>query len=357
VDTFAGEATSRPTWFSPWVPEPDVFPQGLWVRRPWSHLVYLLGLGAFAAVLGLLRHRIDKRTVGALIVSLGVIAGGGLVQSRAVSAAEYDGMAAWIERGATTCQSHDGVRYCVYPELRPFLSEWLPSVRGALEQAPAAVRSRSLAVVQRPSPFSLYKVPGGLGVRLAATTPTAPPAVWPVDGAIHPGTGWCLVGGTCDLSLGVQTGAWAVGLPLDPLAARPNVEDPYASPFFDTYDASGEARAVVALWLGARSTPGARAQFLKRTAAAPDDERGPDEPGPGDAFTVLGCEGIGESGTAFGALEASYTVQLLQRPDDEVGSTIRAHWDRLTNPRTSSAVVARIFGLDEPDSTIYFNNC
>jgi len=152
--------------------------------------------------------------------------------------------------------------------------------------------------------------------------------------------GWC-PGFTCSLELATQTAAWAVGLPLEPTSI--DWPDPYNVPRIQGYDSSGQARAVVALWLGAQSSPGLGALFQSRIAG---DAQQPDASKRGGApFLMQGCESVIEPGTLFAVQDGLFARQLLQRDGDHVAQVINEHWRELTDPRTSSDVVATLFGL------------
>lgn len=329
---FSGSTTTRTAWFAPWVEDGEFFGPGLWVRRPWSHLVYLIGLGMFAAVLGFLRHRVDRRTIASLLASLIVIAAGGLAQSRPFTDGDYERMVALVERGATLCDARSDVRYCVFEGNGPLIEHWRPAVEGVLARVPARVAARPLVVSQRIPAGALHYVPPALKARFHPDTPSSPPDVWQPDGGVHPGPAWC--GGSCALALAAQAGAWAVGLPLDPRGVHP---DPY-----DVYDASGEARAVVALWLGASATPETRATFPRRVRFDPTVEEGAR---PGEPVLMTGCEGVTETGTEFGMADVLLARALLGLPDDHVTRVLHANWDRLVDPRTSSSALADLFDV------------
>src|SRR5439155_20794951 len=100
TDHFSGPGTTRTSWFAPWVQLPEFIPDGIWPRRPWSHLVYLLGLGAFAAVLGFLVRRRDGRRLPALAAALALIAIGGSLQSRPFPTSAAVRAAAFVEHPA-----------------------------------------------------------------------------------------------------------------------------------------------------------------------------------------------------------------------------------------------------------------
>ena len=344
VSYFAGQL-ARPSWFAPWIGQPDFFPQGLWPRRSWSHLVYLLGLGAFAAALSFLRLRVNRRSIAVLLAALIVIAAGGLVQSRPIPDATFAAIAGEIVHPAPACTTRGNVTYCTHAKLTSLVEEWARPVTSVLAASPSDAASRPLRISQRYSPSSLLKLPARVERLLPPTVPTDDGSVWPPDGAIHPGMSWCGAQGSCDLGLGIQTAAWVVGLPLDPDASRTNADDPFGDKVLGTYDSSGQARAVVALWLGARSTPRARATFERRLTRSVHSEEVAD---PNTASVPWVCEGITEPGTAYSLTDAFYARQLLRVNDEQVKRTLHARWDVFTDARTPTSELARAFGLRAP---------
>jgi len=342
TDHFSGPGTTRTSWFAPWVQTPEFIPDGIWPRRPWSHLVYLVGLGVFAAALGFLVRRRDGRRVLAVVAALTLIAAGGIVQSRPFPSSVAERAAAYVEHPSRVCRTPSDVEYCAYQDRAAMIDLWSPAVQNVVRVVPPSVRARRLRIVQRVSPLAIYHMPGSVLVRLSATTPSRAPQAWPPDGAIHPNMSWCTYGSACSLALATQVGAWAVGLPLDPSAVE--WSDPYGRPEVQGYDSSGQARAVVALWLGAQSSPGSRALFRSRIAVGtrptPDASRRGGEP-----FFVAGCDGMNETGTRFGVQDGLFAKQLLDLPDDRVARVFNENWSRFADPRTSSAEVAELFGL------------
>jgi hypothetical protein len=219
---------------------------------------------------------------------------------------------------------------------------WSPAVENVVSVVPPAVRARRLRIVQRVSPLAIYHMPGSVLTKLSASTPSRAPQAWSPDGAIHPNMTWCSYGSACSLALATQAGAWAIGLPLDPTAVE--WPDPYGPPEIQGYDSSGQARAVVALWLGAQSSPGGRALF--RNQIAGDSQRDRSAAGRGGAaFFVAGCDGVNETGTRFAVQDGLFAKQLLDLPDDRVARALNENWGRLADPHTSSGEVAKLFGL------------
>ena len=105
TDHFSGPGTTRTSWFAPWVQPPEFIPEGIWPRRPWSHLVYLIGLGAFAASLGFLLRRQRGRRLLAMGAALGLIAIGGIVQSRPFPVSASERAVAFVEHPIQVCRT------------------------------------------------------------------------------------------------------------------------------------------------------------------------------------------------------------------------------------------------------------
>lgn len=358
VDHFAGSVENAANWFAPWYADGDFgWALELLPRRPAQHLVYLAGLATLGVALAFVRHRRDRRVAAAFVAALAVIAAGGIAQSRPYTDADWRHVAQVLGNPGDRCADRSNVRYCVYSRYEPVADRWRPAVEGVLARVPEPARARRLEVRQRYVTASdLWFAPRAVTSRLPDAAPSAFPEVWPDDGAIHPGVTWCSSpGGSCELSLALQTAAWAVELPLAAgRGAGTAPGDLYADKEYTRYDASGEARAVVALWLAASSTPDARSHFLRRLRRGP---RGPEDPAAGASVVVEGCEGISETGASYGLKDLAYAGRLLGLPDDEVARGIASRWDRLIDPRTPSTTIARIFDLAPSPAPAGFQNC
>lgn len=343
VDHFSGLGTTRTAWFAPLVTQPDQIPAGMWPRRPVSHLVYVIGLGLFAASLAFVVRRFERRALVATGVALCVIAAGGIVQSRPFTAADHrrvaDPVMATGSGPHMTCRMSEGIEYCAYRDQARLMSRWTDPVSRALAPIRPVLDGRVLRLTQRVAPATVYALPAPVKALLPASAPQDPPRAWPDDGGLHPDGGWCR--GSCPLSLATQAAAWAVGLPLEPVAIE--WPDPWMPSELKGYASAGQARAVVALWLGAQSSPEARAAF--RSGLARPVQPGEDSKFYQDAFFVRGCAGITDPGTQFGVPDALIAAALLDRPDNDVARIIRANWSRLTDPATLASEVRNLFGI------------
>lgn len=297
------------------------------------HLGWLAAWIALVAVAGVARHGASRR-LGAVALGVTVVAAvTGFAQTRPVSAGQAEVMADYIGRPAAhqTCREQAGVRYCAYNDLGTHMSDWGPPVEGVLTRLPASVRGRRLEVTQRPNPVVgnsacspvglLSTLPGPVRDRLT------PEGVWPVDGKVHPGTPtWPCSSSKADgLFLGVQTGAWAVGLPPNPWHHDEHCRAP------------GQARAAAALWLGAQSTPGA----AKALALLPERSGR-------NAAGELTFDDWSEPpawGVIWSADDVAAARALLDRPAADIAAVLSAGWDRFTDPATPTSDLMAAAGL------------
>ena len=102
-------------------------------------------------------------------------------------------------------------------------------------------------------------------------------------------------------------------------------------------DSSGQARAVVALWLTLQSTPGIR--------GAPPDTRAR-QSDRGTAYTLTPCqEG---PPVAWSFEDTGYARRLAERPAAEVAARLASEWALVTDPRTTTRQLAHMFDLNAP---------
>jgi hypothetical protein len=304
------------------------------------HVGWLAAWIALVAVAGVARHGMPRR-LGVVAFAVAAVAlGTGLAQTRPVSAEEAAAVADYISRPAAhqTCREQADVRYCAYDDLGQRIADWGPPVEAVLTRLPASVRGRGLEVTERPNPVVgnrncspvglLSTLPGPVRDRLT------PEGVWPADGKVHPGTGtWPCSNSSVDgLFLGVQTGAWAVGLPPNPWHLDQHCR------------ASGQARAVAALWLGAQSSPGAA------NALALLPERS-DRHAAGelnfDDWTDPPAWGV-----TWSADDVAAALALLDRPAADVAAVLDAGWDRFTDPATPTSELLAQAGVPTAASAV-----
>jgi hypothetical protein len=300
------------------------------------HLGWLAAWTALVGIAAVARHGASRR-LGAVALGVTVVAAvTGFAQTRPVSAQQADAMADYISRPAAhqTCREQAGVRHCAYEDLGTHIVDWGPPVEGVMTRLPASVRGRHLEVTERPNPVVgnsacspvglLSTLPGPVRDRLT------PEEVWPADGKVHPGADtWPCSNSSVDgLFLGVQTGAWAVGLPPNPWHRNEHCRAP------------GQARAAAALWLGAQSTPGA----AKAMALLPE-RSGRNAAG---ELTFDDWTDPPAWGVTWSAGDVAAARALLDRPAADVAAVLSAGWDRFTDPATPTSDLLTAAGLPAP---------
>jgi len=294
-------------------------------RRPGWHVAYLVGLVAMAAVGALVAHGLRRPLVVAGAVALSVAAGSAWVQSRPPSAAGWAADNALLERPGDhqACEERDGTTYCAYPAYRSLVGNWAKPVSGVRRAVPAGAWPADLAVTQRVTSSDRRWVADDV---LAGVLPALPAvdAALPDDGHLHPAMGWGTER-TDDLTLALAAASRAVGLPMVP--------DPAGA----SCDASGQGRAVVALWLAGQAT--GRAGDALRTLASAQ------EVSAGRARFLVVLQHDTPPGVAWGAVEVGHALELLRRPADEVRGALAADWEGLAGPGTTTAAVATRLGL------------
>ena len=285
------------------------------------HVVYLVGLVAMAWVGALLRHGWRRPLVVAGATALAVVAGSTRMQAGTVTDEAWAARNRLLADPVATqvCQDGEAARYCYYPGYGPLVDRWSVVVEGVRRRVPEAAWPGATEVRQKfaTQVYSPYD-------ELHPVLPALPPwdAPDPDDGRLRPGTGWT-TDGTADLSLGLAVASRAVGLPV--VAPAPSA----------VCDASGQGRAVVALWLAARSTPDA-AGALRKLAEAP--------PAVGGGVVVVPAEAV-QAAVGWGREDLGYALALLERPADEVQAALARDWAQLTDPATTSTGVADTLGL------------
>lgn len=309
-------------WLGFWLQAGDI---DLMPPRParW-HLVYLGGLITLAAVGAVARHGQGRPVVVAGSVAVAVTAVAAAAQMRPVSSETWAARNAMLSNpGASqVCEERAEVRYCAFPADAPLVTRWAEVVAGVRANVPPAAWPGGLAVTQRFTPGDLQYTPQKL--REVLPDLPAPGTPLPDDGDVHPGSTWTTDGATA-LSLGVGVASRVVGLPLAPPAPA------------TLCDAAGQGRAIVALWLGGRATPDA-ASALRR-AAPPDVVDLEGRP------YLVQVETSVQQAVAWGAVEVHHARALLTRPVPEVVTALARHWDRLTDPATTTAEAATLLGL------------
>lgn len=355
-------------WLVPWVPPPGIRASPEIVLRPAAwHLVYLVGIVLTVAALARIRHGIGSRPLALGVVALAVTIIAGTLQMRTPGAEQRRQLAALVVEADRyrVCQTHESVRYCAYPAYVPWIGRWAAVVRGVMERIPPAERPTGIVVEQRLDAGDPPDLPHGAMLLLNDA---------PQTGVIAPSTSWGRWGQERrdQLGLGLVVAAWAVGLPRTadevvlhpediriilrsyPPRARSRVRRELRLWDNGFCQVSGQARAVVALWLAAGATPGTEALLREIVLAEPFELRVDVEEGGFVGYagsdqsdlTFLESDVTGNSlPVSWTRAETSYAAQLLDRPDRDVAETIGRNWDRLTAPDAATSVLVDLFGL------------
>jgi hypothetical protein len=292
------------------------------------HLVYLVGLVAMAAVGALARHGLSRKLTVAGVLAITLVATSAWFQARPIPPSAWASRNALLERphDFQQCQERDGVRYCAYPAYRSLIELWAAPVAGVRRALPPGRWPGDVQVTQRVTGNDRFWVTSpDVQRKLPALPPTGGPTV--DDGDLHPPMLWDTTG-RAELGLAVMAASRAVGLPLAQRA--PDIR----------CHASGQARAVVALWLAGQATP-ATARTLRQLTREAIADIG------GRLFLVIPDYGT-PGAVAFGATEAALALELLSRPASSVATAVGASWDELTASDAPSVAAASLLGLNDP---------
>lgn len=318
----------------------DVSAEFLELRPSGWHLLYLVGLVVAVAGVALARDGIPRPVTAVLGVGVVVAAGAGWMQTRPLSSAQEDTMVLSLSDPLAhqICEESGGVRYCAYPEFAADVPEWRDRVDTVLTMLPTtAIDDRGpLEVIQRPA-----TIVGDSNCQPAAFKDALPPSVakrlstselWPADNHVHPPFGQetfpCSDRDVDGFFLAVQAGAWATGLP-----PAPHGDNEHCT-------ASGQARAVIALWAGAAaSTDGART--LRDIA----DEGAIDG---ATLITFPEWDSPPMWGVDYAVADAEIALAMLQMPADDVRTALERAWTHWTNPHTTTSMLVDEFGIAQP---------
>lgn len=363
---------SRLPWLAPWVPTSltSGVPPELVVRPADWHLLYLSGLIAIVGAGAVLRHGLRRRVI-AVLVAGAIIAGiGGAAQLRPLPRTDRLQLLAQIERPEEfqICDERNGFTYCAYPAYVPWIDRWEAAIEGALEHVPEEDRPTGLVIRQT---FGSY-FEGHVDLPKTALRRLR----WdrsPTDDLLV-GFDWgrWTSEGFYELGLNLPVVTRAVGLPtarrditltesdvelfekhyLPQLAKRRRAVERDRLRVGKTWTNChlfGQARAVIALWLAGQATPSAEAAIRQTDRNYPygitldHDHKFWYYNGP---FSPLYAPTPEPRGVVnWMDPEFRYAVQLLEQPDEEVAAAIRADWDELTDPTTSTDVIVQRFDL------------
>jgi hypothetical protein len=315
---------------------PTSAPPELEVRRPGWHLVYLVGLVVLISVVAVARHGWSRRFVGGgLAVAFAAIAVAAVVQTRPPSSGQVDAMVALLDPPSSEagCVARGAAAYCAFSSSTSTedVDQWRARVDAVLAVLPVDPARRQLNVRQRPAAVVgntncqpmhfLEALPREIVSRVT------PERMWLADGDVHPATSRdnfnCSEDDAGSLFVAVQTGAWAVDLP-----PAPHHDDVRCA-------ADGQARSVLALWLGAQATPDGDA-LLRRTI---------DEGNDGSHLTFPGWDDRPVLGVTYAVGDALTALDILAKPRDQVIAAVRANWELLTAPSTGASTFAELVGV------------
>lgn len=316
------------------------------IRPAWWHLVYLAALITLMCAVALARDGVPRRLGAVFVAAIGIAAVAGWAQTRPPSDDQVAAMVSYITQPTEhqTCEQRQGVRYCAYPSSRHLIDGWEARVTSVLALVPPSVAQRPVEVIQRipttignsdcgPQPFL-----AGLPVEVADQLD--PETAWPDDHHLHPDLGNgsfpCSGRPTNQLFTAVQAGAWAVGLP-----PAPHHDDQRCI-------ADGQARAVLALWLGAAATPDG-AGLLRDVSLEGVSSDG--------ALTFDEWDNPPMWGVVYTAADADLAVAMLQQPAAPTAGALAEEWQRWVDPATPSADLARELGLTAPVITSRVGTC
>ena len=363
---------SRVPWLGPWVPLSltSRVPPELILRPASWHAVYLLGLTGVFAALALLRHGRRPRLLAGLAGVVVVTALAGLAQLRPPTQEERLRLIALLERPEDfqICQERRGVTYCAYPAYAGLIARWADPVEGVLDEVPPAARPDDVVIRQ------------SFGTYFEGPVDVPEEVLRNLEGK-HPeylitGSEWGRGQAAADFELGFSLyfAQHSVGLPLRRNDMRLTSDDvdfltkalskrerkSYGDRLavgrrWHSCHAAGQARAAVALWLAGQATPRTEARMKELAAQFPPGFEYDDGVIDYDSLAApiytehwIGPGYYGRVGL-YDA-EFTYALDLLDRPDERVGSAIRDGWSTLTNPETTSDYLAESFGLEEMPS-------
>lgn len=298
------------------------------------HVLYLVGLVGIGAAVALARHGLTRGVAALGALALLAAAAAGIAQTRQPSDSEVRRQAALYTRAPDVCETRSGVRYCVTDDSgRKLFGRWQGPVQAVLSRVPEAARTAPLLVSERQQKIvsNLHCTPTpAIELLSPRVRPLlSPDQVWPEDGDVHPDPEWPW-DSECNLTdhgivLTLQVGAWAVGLPPTQPGSKPPCR------------ADGQARSVLALWLGAQGDPEAPRAVADVLQASRDRALG--------VAVAYDWAAWPNWGVAWADSDMALALDLLKLPADDVAAVVRAHWDRLVDPAATSAEFAGLAGV------------
>jgi hypothetical protein len=364
----------RTMWLAPWTPLSltSEVPPELVIRPAEWHLVYLLGIAALFVAAALLCHRSRRRVVAGLCAAMLVTLVGAGAQLRAPSEEQRRALAALVERPEDfqVCRERQGVTYCAYPAYAPWIERWARPVEGVLDELPESARPQGLVVRQS---FGIYFE--GLVHVQEDVLRRVEREGWR-QGDLLTGYEWGRLSaeGQSEIELAFPVAAAALGFPMhrDEIVLTPEDTDFLKRTLLpdipkkrrERYErrklqigrrwsgchTADQARAVAANWLAGQATPATR-ELMTRLAADSsyglfvDRETktfynlGPSSP------LYLGARGPTVDRVEWADQEFLYAVELLRRPDSEVGSILRENWGAVIEPEMTVTTFSELFDL------------
>ena len=285
------------------------------------HLGYVLALAGFFAALASIRgRRVSGKLAlsGAAIAMLLLAAWAGTTQLRELtSVEEATRRAPYLPAsGDYVCEERGTLTLCAYHGYEAWIDEWAAQIEPVLALVPPEVAGRPLEVRQQVTYFVDEDVlPQEGDIRTGLWLSRAP-----VDAALIP----------YPLNLSLAVAAWSVGLPTGT-----------ESPCF----ASGQGRAVAALWYAIQASPES-AEGL-RILVDPAPYRRPVS----ENFPVP----LGYLQPAFGVRylrsDAEAALAIARLPQPQVAETLAQRFSEVTDPATTGEEVAAWFGISWPRLT------
>jgi hypothetical protein len=350
-------------WLSLWVPSEYLNGAASEVTlRPYGwRLVYLVALAFIAAGVAIAHLRRLRVAAGlAIAVAVGVAGIAAIRQMEIVPRAEQKAMAVkFMDRFEDpTCEARGGVAYCPMPGYEDWIARWQAPVEGVLDSVPDEHRVTDIRFLQAPSGAETYDEQANAPLvrklqRLMSKGSFA------LESDIHPSLSWGRNAreGQSELAIGLEVAARAVGidsrfqLTKADIAEMPKRYRRQFQPMLQrSCSALEQGRAIVVMWLAAQSTEGARDAFGKamrsNEASISIDASGQSFVDPQQwMLSSYAWETLGNATISWGTRESVYANELLKKDKDEVEGAMASHWNRLTDPNTTSEEAATILGL------------
>lgn len=275
----------------------------------WSHLGWVLTLTGAVVMVAIARHRRDRKVavMGALAGLL--VAATGVAATRPLPAASAQRIAALVSdpAGRQSCRLAASVPVCTYPghdELAERIVDEVTPVAAMLPDSALPVTLRQ-------------RYPGTIGDLPPEVARRLPDGVPPVP-AEEVALGFSASRDTIR-EAGLLVSLRVVGLPQEP--------DPDDRPLV----IAGQARGVVALWLGTRGLPPGAARALA-SGRTPSDlgDRDPDAFDRGYAWP--GCT----APVVWSAQDLRAARALLAVPEEIVRAVVHQGWTRWLDPATGT---------------------